>query len=82
VPKYLVKIENEKVEVGIVSESENVPMAIESESAIRASLENLISFIKPLTTHDSRLKTEISNRISKHDYISTHRKNQNPHPAR
>ncbi len=64
VPKYLVKIENGKVEVGIRSESDG-----ESESVL-SEFKNLISFIKPLTTHDSRLTTEISNRISKHDYIS------------
>ena len=47
VPKYLVKIENGKVEVGIRSESDG-----ESESVL-SEFKNLISFIKPLTTHDS-----------------------------
>ncbi|MCC6582573.1 MAG: anthranilate synthase component I family protein [Chitinophagales bacterium] len=65
VPKYLVKIENGKVEVGIRSESDG-----ESESLL-SDFKNLISFIKPLTTHDSRLTSEISNRISKQDYVST-----------
>jgi len=65
VPKYLVKIENGKVEVGIRSESDG-----ESESVL-SEFKNLISFIKPLTTHDSRLTSEISNRISKQDYVST-----------
>jgi para-aminobenzoate synthetase component 1 len=76
VPKYLVKIENEKVEVGIVSESENVPIAIGSESALD-EFRKLITFKKSLTTHDSRLKTKISNRISKEDYISTIEKIKN-----
>jgi para-aminobenzoate synthetase component 1 len=65
VPKYLVKIENKKVEVGIVSESES-----KGESALD-EFRKLITFKKSLTTHDSRLTTEISNRISKADYIST-----------
>ncbi len=65
VPKYLVKIENGKVEVGIRSESEG-----ESESLL-SDFKNLISFTKPLTTHDSRLTTEIQHRISKQDYVST-----------
>ena len=76
VPKYLVKIENEKVEVGIVSESENVPIAIGSESALD-EFRKLITFKKSLTTHDSRLTTKISNRISKEDYISTIEKIKN-----
>jgi para-aminobenzoate synthetase component 1 len=73
VPKYLVKIENEKVEVGIVSESENVKG---SESALD-EFRKLITFKKSLTTHDSRLTTKISNRISKEDYISTIEKIKN-----
>jgi para-aminobenzoate synthetase component 1 len=76
VPKYLVKIENEKVEVGIVSESENVPIAIGSESALD-EFRKLITFKKSLTTHDSRLTTKTSNRISKEDYISTIEKIKN-----
>jgi para-aminobenzoate synthetase component 1 len=65
VPKYLVKIENKKVEVGIVSESES-----KGENALD-QFRKLITFKKSLTTHDSRLTTEISNRITKADYIST-----------
>ncbi len=64
VPKYLVKIENGLVEIGIRCEIDD-----ESESML-TEFSNLISFTKPLTTHDSRLTNEISNRISKHDYIS------------
>ncbi len=63
VPKYLVKIENKKVEIGILSESEN-----ESESVIEE--------FRILINHQSlpkilNLKSEILNRISKADYIQT-----------
>ena len=64
VPKYLVKIENGLVEIGIRCEIDD-----ESESML-TEFSNLISFTKPLITHDSRLTNKISNRISKHDYIS------------
>lgn len=65
VPKYLVKIENGKVEVGIRCESES-----KSESVLD-DFRNLISITKLITTHDSQLTTKILNRISKQDYIQT-----------
>jgi para-aminobenzoate synthetase component 1 len=65
VPKYLVKIENDKVEVGV-----NFVFEHESESALY-DFKKLISFTESRTTHNSRLTTKIKNRITKHDYIST-----------
>ena len=59
VPKYLVKIENEKVEIGILNEN-----GLEE-------FRNLIAITDSLTTHDSRLTTKILNRITKKDYVST-----------
>jgi para-aminobenzoate synthetase component 1 len=65
VPKYLVKIENENVEIGVLSDSEN-----ESESVLN-DFKKLIISAQSLTTHDLRLTTKISNRLPKQDYIST-----------
>lgn len=65
VPKYLVKIENGKVEVGVLSEN------------ILDEFKKLITSTKSLTTHDSRLTTKTSNRITKEDYISTIEKIKN-----
>lgn len=64
VPKYLVKIENDKVEIGIRSESEN-----ESENAL-----DKFKFLVNNQTKKSEilnLKSEIQHRISKKDYIET-----------
>jgi len=68
VPKYLIKIENEKVEIGLRCESEN-----ESESVL-IEFKNLLNF-KILKSEISNqipitIGTEISNRISKQDYIT------------
>lgn len=71
VPTYLVKIENGKAEVGVVSDSEN-----ESESVLN-DFKKLIISAQSLTTHDSRLTTKISSRLPKQDYISTIEKIKN-----
>lgn len=60
VPKYLVKIENDKIEIGILSES---------ESAL-VEFRNLLK-IETIESQVSSLKSQISNRISKKDYITT-----------
>ncbi|MFN8282292.1 MAG: anthranilate synthase component I family protein [Chitinophagales bacterium] len=65
VPKYLIKIENGIVEIGVKSESD-----AESESALD-EFKKLIISNKSLTTHGSQLTTKILNRISKEDYIQT-----------
>lgn len=65
VPRYLVKIETGKVEVGIAGESE-----YECERVLN-EFRQLITFTKPLTAHHLRLTTKISNRLSKQEYIST-----------
>jgi para-aminobenzoate synthetase component 1 len=74
VPKYLVKIENGKVEIGIRSESKD-----ESESMLREfkSLINHQSFPKILNLIPIAIGTEILNRISKQNYIETINKIKN-----
>ncbi|MFN8296850.1 MAG: anthranilate synthase component I family protein [Chitinophagales bacterium] len=64
VPKYLVKIENHKVEIGIVGENEN-----ESKNTL-----DKFKFLVNDQTKKSEilnLKSEIQHRISKKDYIET-----------
>ena len=65
VPKYLVKIENNKVEIGVNNES-----ALDE-------FNNLILFSNQLRTHNSQLTINIQHRISKQDYISTINKIKN-----
>lgn len=65
VPKYLVKIENNKVEIGVNNES-----ALDE-------FNNLILFSNELRTHNSQLTINIQHRISKQDYISTINKIKN-----
>lgn len=65
VPKYLVKIENNKVEIGVNNES-----ALDE-------FNNLILFSNKLRTHNSQLTINIQHRISKQDYISTINKIKN-----
>lgn len=64
VPKYIVKIENEKVEIGVISESEN-----ESEGVLIEFKELLNS--QNLTLIPIAIGTQILNSITKEDYIST-----------
>jgi para-aminobenzoate synthetase component 1 len=73
VPKYLVKIENEKVEIGIVdthcmrTSSDNESILNEFKNLIHTKISRYeISNLIPIT-----IGTEISNRISKQDYITT-----------
>lgn len=70
IPKYLVKIENGMVEIGIVSESVN-----ESERGLE-EFNKLISEKTP-AKQGLPLTTEISNRITKEEYISTIEKIKN-----
>lgn len=64
VPKYLVKIENDKVEIGIVFESES-----DGENLLK-DFETLINK-KKQAAQISTLNAEISHRITKEDYTST-----------
>ncbi|HUM50194.1 MAG TPA: anthranilate synthase component I family protein [Chitinophagales bacterium] len=64
VPKYLVKIENEKVEIGVLSKSER-----EGESFL-ADFKFLINN-QMQKSQVSNLKSQILQRISKQDYINT-----------
>ena len=61
VPKYIVKIENDKVEIGIQNEADFL------------NFKNLIfkSKVSNLKSQISNLKSQISNRTTKQDYIST-----------
>ncbi len=66
VPKYLVKIENGKVEIGLRSESDS-----EGESALIEFKDLVKSQILNLKYEILNMKYEILHRISKQDYITT-----------
>jgi len=76
VPKYLVKIENDTVEIGIVdthcmrnlseSEYESESVLNEFKSLINNQIQN-----PEISSEVSELKSEIQHRISKQDYIKT-----------
>ncbi len=73
VPKYLVKIENDKVEIGVRCESENESESVFEEFKKILSQSQILN-LKPEILNQ---KAEIQNRITKQDYISTIEKIKN-----